>query len=308
MKNNSGKYKLYFIFIILVTITMFICIQSFNSGINIGSNNKPQGEAEYKSLDELYKHTSLNLEIPEFVSSHKDLKIKCIMSQFVEIYCDTFALKAATFVNNNADPLGLYNESSIDNMYKIQDNKEKIKFFRFRSGYVDYPHCVLINWCTDTVAYGLMIEDSITEDDALDILNIDKNILIPTNYEENNGVFDNTEIVESTEINSNTMEDYIVNDKLSLKVPKFKANFEHIVNDGITTFYIDKKIIFAIIYNEYDINNNTLPVLKSIIIDDNIVFKYVDINVFEKGTDAYDDYESFISTIDIITDSINCQY
>lgn len=300
-KNKSGRLWILTIAIILVALCMMLSIQGFTQGVN--GNTQQKGEKTYNSLDDLYKNTSLDLEIPEYVSSRDDLEISSVMGQIVEIHCSYLVLKAASFVNNNADPLGLYEKSTLDSMYRVE-NEENIKFFRYRVGYKEYPHCTIINWCTENTAYGLMIEDDIKEVEALDIIGISQDNLVKTTYEENNGEYSLNENENSTEESNIEMQIYKVNDQLQLDIPKFE-NFPNVIlNDGRAIFYIDNEFLFAICYSEQYTETEADEIENIVDIKEGLQFRYAKQNPFSTGTVAYNDYKLFMTTLNDIIESI----
>ena len=289
MKDKSSHIVFYMIASIITFILIILYLGSFFNGIKTNGN---KGIKYYESLDELVTKTALDIEIPSYVSDNDDLKIQSVMGQLIQIHNDTFVLKVAPFVDNNADPLGLYEKSNVDNKYKV-DNGD-INYFRYRSGYSVYPNSIIINWCTDSTAYGIMIEQYINEDEALGIVGLSKEDI--EKY---------IELKEQHNIEADyRTEVYELDTMCSLELPKFKTDITVIDGNGIKSIYIDKKLIIVIIYNKADIENNTYGEQSEVIIDENIVIRYLSENPFEIGTLAYNDYNNFVSTIEDIKNSV----
>lgn len=295
---NKLSIKIYIIAFILCSMVCLLFIGSFKSGMCIQSNN---GIRKYNSLTDLMNKTSLNIELPNYVvqqSKEEDLTIESIMGQVVQIYGSSFAFKAATFVNNNADPLGLYEKAETDSKYSVEttenENKNSIKFFRYRLGYEEYSHCTLINWCTDETAYGLMISNIITEDEAIEIIGIEKERL--------------TEYIEKTEQESESTEnkvslgnEYTISDNFKVTLPKFNSELNMVETENSTLFYIEDKLVFVFVYGEDDGAFNGQSERKII---NGLVLKYLSDNPFNNESDGFNDYNLFIDTIDDIIDSI----
>ena len=299
--NKRNHFKLYVLAVVLMVLLLIMFIGSFNNGIGLRQNNS--SIKNYKSIDELMNNTSLDLEIPEYILNKcdGDVYIESIMGQFIQINKSDFVLKIALFVDNNADTLGLYDKSSVDKMYIVKD--DDMSFFRYRTGHEIYNGCTLINWVKNGLAYGLMLDYIVSEDEALEILNISKEKLQPTNSKEGN----NTNIIDDINLDTSSTLNYTIGDNINIDLPKFESDLNIIDANGIAQFYINKKLIFVILYNEYDINSGTYDGHKEIIINDDIVIKYIEENPFEKGTEAYNDYDKFITTIDNISNSIKYQ-
>ena len=187
-KNNISKTLIVFILCIIASIWF---LSAYKDGINLTNNNTKK----YSSLNELMNDTTLEIKLPEFIESEENLNIETKIGKLVQINNNNFVIKITDFVNNMADPLGLYDTSNIDNLYTVDSENTNIKFFRYRVGYKEYKNCTIINWCTDSTAYGLMIEKSIDQEDALNMLELSKSSLseyIEESYDNTNELKDNT--------------------------------------------------------------------------------------------------------------------
>lgn len=181
-KKNILTSKIIYIAVVLLSLTLCVLfIQAYKSGISM--SNKNNSIKEYNSIEKLLKSTSLDIELPKFIENETGLVIEDTMGKIIKIYNENFVIKIASFVDNMADPLGLYEISEIDNKYSIENENTNIKFFRYRVGYKEYKNSTIINWCTDTTAYGLMLGKKLNEDEALEIIGIERDIL--SDYNEN---------------------------------------------------------------------------------------------------------------------------
>lgn len=299
MKDNkkSSHLALWLIAAIIAVISYFMFMGVIKNGISVsnGNNDAKKGVKTYKSIDDMLHKTSLKLEIPEYiVKSNEELTIQSTYNQLISIYCNKFAFKASNFVGVAADPLGLYEDSKVDNKYSVNDTN--ITLFRYRTGYKDYPNSTLINWCTNDTMYGLMIGEEIKENDALKIVGISKEKI--SNYTDDNKEADNTEEDKSK------YKQYNVTDTIKIKLPKFSGDVTTKDMGNCKAFYVDNNIFFIIVYDKDAIDNKLYKNSGSIKIDNNIELDYDKSNTFDHNTKAYDDYNLFLSTIDDICDTI----
>lgn len=289
MKKSS--IKVWIIGIILIVLLLMLSTKGMKDGISLNTNNN--GISSLTSLSKLQKSYP-DIEIPNFILDYEgELHIENIMGQLIQITSDDFAFKVTTFVDNNADPLGLYEEAGTDNKYNVNSSETNINFFRYRIDYEEYKNCTIINWCTEDRAYGVLIGKKLTEDGALELIDINKESL----YAEQ-------EKQEEIDTESSDTETYIIGNMFSIDLPKFKSDISMLDNNGTTSFYINKKLIFVILYNDYDIDSDAFSGQSELVVDNNIVIKYLSDNPFEVDTLAYNDYNTFVSTINNIKDSI----
>lgn len=172
---GSKKHnKPYFVIgVLLVTVALLCFTKSHSSGLYMkasGDNYKTED-----NLDNIKKRVSFEVDIPEYIKNldNKNLQCEILMRQIVTANTDKYVLKIMKYVADDADPLALYENSKTDKKYSIKQKDSKIHYFRYRQGYDKFPSCTLINWNTDETAYGFMIEDNMSEADALEMLNID---------------------------------------------------------------------------------------------------------------------------------------
>lgn len=283
------KNKLYIIGAVLLVSAIFLL--SFSNGNSL-TNNESKGISTYDSLSELKKSHS-ELIIPEYITSQtEELQIESIMGQAIQVYNSQIVYKAMPFVNNNADPLGLYEKSEVDNMYKVdqEQNDDEITYFRYRQGYPKYPSCTLINWCTAYMAFGIMTESSISEDEALEILKLTKENLTVTTAKEN----DNVEEIEINKQENNQLE---INNKYIIELPNFESGLSIIDGNGASIVYLDSKLAFVIVYDNFDKYENTYSTQERMELNNEITLYYSKDNTFDTNTSAYNDYELFLGTL-----------
>jgi hypothetical protein len=282
--SNSNKSKGYLvvILVVIIAILIFILVAAGHS-----DNNSYK---TYDSLELLKKNIDMDIEIPDAVSSQSDLDIRSIMGEIVEISNNDIEFKAMYFVDNNADPLGIYDEYEVDNKYIVNSDETEINYFRYRT---DSSQTTLINWCTSEIAYGLTINKQIAEPEALEMIDLTSTKLEPINTEK-----------DVEEVINYEYEEYLVGDNIKLKLPILNSDIKQIDLDGYTIFYLDKKIVFVVLYNDYDIDTNAFDNQSEIELDNGIVLKYLTENPFDSDSTAYSDYEIFIDAIDDISKSV----
>lgn len=291
-KKRTSNIYLIVIFLSLCITALFIA--ATKDGMSVST---AKGVKTYNNINKLIDGTSFELDVPQFILDYnKEFIITNTMGQIAEISCEDFSFKAASFVNINADPLGLYEKSTEDVRYNVNDENTKINYFRLRTGYTEYPNCTLLNWCTDKTAYGIIIGNKLTIDEAIELIGISKQSL--SEIEKEIGII--------SENNIDTVQ-YILEDKVYIELPKLNSNINIIENNGASNFYLDKKLILVVLYNELDIDTEAYSGQSEIVTEEGIVIKYLSENPFSEGTTAYNDYNKFISTIDNITNSIRYQ-
>ena len=238
-EKKSSHKGLWLVMAMLAVISYFIFMGSYKDGITLNNdNNKVVNNID--SIKELHNSVSFELSIPEYVTNCKEeLEIEVVAGQVATVYSTKFVMKASLFVDVKADILGLYEESEVEENFIVKDSD--IVYFKYRQGYVEYPNCTIINWCTNETSYGLMIEDNLILDEALDIIGISSEQL----YD----VETNAEIDEITQENEGFTE-YIIEDKYIIKLPQFKGEVTHIEMDNVSAFFAGDCLLFLVVYNE----------------------------------------------------------
>lgn len=296
MKDKKSSHIGVWLMIAIIAVISYIAFMgALKDGVTLNNDNR-NGVNNIESIEELQDKVYFTLDIPSFVTeTDEELNIKVIAGQVVSINTTTFVLKASSFVDVEADILGLYEESKIDKTYNVNDSN--IIYFEYRQGYKDYPNCTIINWCTNETSYGLMIEDDISLDRALEIIGIDSNNI--SVYNETNAENENT-----VSYNTDDFIEYIIDNQLIIKLPQFKGNVTHIDTAGVSAFFSGDTLLFLVVYNEKDIQEGTYSEQSVIDVSDNIKIYYSDNNTYDKGSDAYSDYELMLLTIDDIGKTI----
>lgn len=296
MKDKKSSHIGVWLMIAIIAVISYIAFMgALKDGVTLNNDNR-NGVNNIESIEELQDKVYFTLDIPSFVTeTDEELNIKVIAGQVVSINTTTFVLKASSFVDVEADILGLYEESKIDKTYNVNDSN--IIYFEYRQGYKDYPNCTIINWCTNETSYGLMIEDDISLDRALEIIGIDSN---------NISVYNETNAENESTVSYNTDDfiEYIIDDQLLIKLPQFKGNVTHIDTAGVSAFFSGDALLFLVVYNEKDIQEGTYSEQSVIDVSDNIKIYYSSNNTYDKGSDAYNDYELMLLTIDDIGKTI----
>lgn len=296
MKDKKSSHIGVWLMIAIIAVISYIAFMgALKDGVTLNNDNR-NGVNNIESIEELQDKVYFTLDIPSFVTeTDEELNIKVIAGQVVSINTTTFVLKASSFVDVEADILGLYEESKIDKTYNVNDSN--IIYFEYRQGYKDYPNCTIINWCTNETSYGLMIEDDISLDRALEIIGIDSNNI--SVYNETNAENENT-----VSYNTDDFIEYIIDNQLIIKLPQFKGNVTHVDTAGVSAFFSGDTLLFLVVYNEKDIQEGTYSEQSVIDVSDNIKIYYSDNNTYDKGSDAYNDYELMLLTIDDIGKTI----
>lgn len=296
MKDKKSSHIGVWLMIAIIAVISYIAFMgALKDGVTLNNDNR-NGVNNIESIEELQDKVYFTLDIPSFVTeTDEELNIKVIAGQVVSINTTTFVLKASSFVDVEADILGLYKESKIDKTYNVNDSN--IIYFEYRQGYKDYPNCTIINWCTNETSYGLMIEGDISLDKALEIIGVDS---------DNISTYIKTNIENESTVSYNTDDfiEYIIDDQLLIKLPQFKGNVTHIDTAGVSAFFSGDTLLFLVVYNEKDIQEGTYSEQSVIDVSDNIKIYYSDNNTYDKGSDAYSDYELMLLTIDDIGKTI----
>lgn len=296
MKDKKSSHIGVWLMVAIIAIISYIAFTgALKDGVTLNKDNNSSIN-NVENLDELQNKVSFNINIPAFVTeSNEELSISVIAGQVVSINTTYFVLKASPFVDVKADILGLYDEASTDESYSV-DNSE-ITYFRYRQHYTEYPSCTILNWCTDETTYGLMIEDDVTLDNALQIIGIEKDKL--SNYNDDNNTKQNTV--------SNNVDDFVeytIDNKLTVKLPEFTGNVTHVDTNGVSAFFSGDTLLFLVVYNEKDIQEGTYSEQSVVDVSNDIKIYYDSNNTYDPDSDAYRDYELMLSTIDDIGTTI----
>lgn len=289
---GDGQFQRYKIIgVILLIVTLFMVFtEAFKSGSSMEGSR--EGIDNYNSVRELMENSSINLDFPSFVLNQQNVEVRSFMGSLVEMGNEQFVLKAANFIDVKADPLGLYEQAATDKSFT---SKGSINYVRYRLGYPNYENCTLINWCTDTTSYGMMLPDVYDEEYIFNLLEINKDI-----YTEQANI--DEALMDNKDNTQNTQDDNIkyiaIAGKYGIGLPILKSNINLYDYDGYTIAYIDKTSCFILVYNDFDINNKTFDQHESIILDSGIVMYYKEDNPFEDNSIAYSDYSNILSAID----------
>lgn len=296
MKDKKSSHIGVWLMVVIIAIISYIAFMgALKDGVTLNKNNNSSIN-NVETLDELQNKVNFKLDIPTFVSeSEEELNISVIAGQVVSINTSTFVLKASPFVDVRADILGLYDNADTDESYNV-DNSD-ITFVRYRQHYEEYPSCTIVNWCTDETTYGLMIEDDVTLDNALQIIGIEKDNL--SDYDKDNNTEQNTE--------SNNVDDFVeytIENKIKISLPEFIGNVTHVDTNGVSAFFSGDTLLFLVVYNEKDIQEGTYSEQSVVDVNNDIKIYYDSNNTYDTDSDAYKDYELMLSTIDDIGTTI----
>jgi len=126
---------------------------------------------EYSSIEKASRETGIEAEVPAGIPTENIKEIRSTMGQIIEIMSDEYVLKIARLVDIEADVLGLYGNASKDEKYYSE--RESISFIRYRIGYDDFPGATLINWCRGNTAYGILIDNELSENEIEELIEIE---------------------------------------------------------------------------------------------------------------------------------------
>lgn len=191
---------------------------------------------EYSSFNDMVAKSNMSIVCPEYVKSLQDVKFMGYNNQIIEISNDNMCFKAAYFVNNLADNMGIYDDCDIDCRYTLKNSAEydsdNVLFVRYRSGFKEYPGKAILNWNDGQIQYSLMVDDTGLED-VVNKADIDISYYdIIENQEET---------LESLEIDeSKKWDDPVIckanGSDIVINMPKdtnsYVANFVKLINDG----------------------------------------------------------------------------
>lgn len=145
------------LFIIAATllIALIIIVKIADSGVIV---NKHKGETKYNSLDELRASVDFDFYVPEVIINSK---IKSYANEFglvAYIQCSDKAFKVSQFNSYDVDNLNLYEDSTVDNYYKVtNENKNSIKYLRYRQEYDNDNNITILTWFTDKLEYSMIV-------------------------------------------------------------------------------------------------------------------------------------------------------
>lgn len=250
----------------------------------------------YKSYEEAKNNLGYEIEIPEWFISKDNVEYSVFYNQFLTAYNNEFVIKTQLYQGGFVDALGLYDDAETEENYSVVNNKYGIKNLKIRTGYPNYENTVLYNWNTDTVNYGLMVDNIISQNDILEALDISYNEL--TKVED----YNNKNTVSSNELTYRT---YRFNKgHLSLQLPQLcdDVEFEDMGSsvigfiDGYSAFIIDYKQVSDAIYND----NNTIV----LDLGNNVRILMQDYHKLEQDSKTYNILKSLEDNYDIIKNTV----
>lgn len=287
-KHNNSKVIIGIIVTIISLLMIVLILGSFKSGYNQKGNML----GEYKTLQSLKDATAFELNFPSLLYDEEDLKITSVMGQIVEVSNEKIVFKASVWVDNNADPLGIYEKFNIDEKYDIIDSDLGFTYFRYRSSDI-----TILNWVQNDTAYGLKINSLLSVEEAIDIIGItNENLIIHENNE------------NTTEDNSNneyyTEEIHDANVKFTL----FLNNIDKVVIPTEANYYsIYGKNILVVVYNNPNKYIESLDNCEYKLFN-GVYFFYDKNNPFNVNDTGYNEYNLFLETLNKTLNSIDVIY
>ena len=292
MQNNKKHPMFWVIAITLMVLTTILVIKTSKSG-GISTNGS-RGTNTYKTLADAQKHTTMDLTVPSGIDTSKIVEIRSVMGQILEMRSEHYILKAALFVDVNADPMGLYGESEVDSKYTVNDSN--ITFFRYRTGYKGYENCTILNWCNETTSLGIMLDSIVTEKDAIKLMDLDESKI--SKYTED--IISETANTEEL----NWIQHKINNGNISVYLPELKSTVKSADLDGYSILFLNDTRCIVVVYSDYALDTDVFGGKGKIDIDEHTRLNYLTENEFEVNTDEYEDYELILQNIDLIASKI----
>ncbi len=292
-KEQGSHSGLIFVAIVVLCLCVFVAIHQVTGGFTgQGMNNNVK---TYESMSKLIGSYSLKLNIPDKFVNTPIVEAKKVLGSTAEVYSESFVLKISTLVDYKADILGLYESCETDEGYYV-GGSNALKYFRYRKGYPEYEHCTIINWCDESMTYGIMLADVYDIDAVLDIFGIKKENLIPVENE-----------TSSKDENEETDENVFkyTGEKFDIELVKLSADY-NIQEIGSVAYIRYNEQTFGIIvcsiedFNNFYDQENT----EAIQFENNCYLLYRKLNSFDENSQDYNDYNKFINTINGISISI----
>lgn len=295
-KKKSTHLGVWLVAVILAATGYIAFIHAYKDGITITENNdKDNGTITYESIEDMQKAVGFNVEVPIYVAdSTEDTKITVFHNQIVTISGETFAFKASPLVDVDADVLGLYEDSDIDYKYTVKDSD--IVYYRYRQQYKEYPSCTILNWVSNDVMYGLMVEKDISETIAEIMLGIDgKTLEVYSNVASGS---------ENVDFSDNEYNFELVRGTISMSLPSFSGKIKVDDFDSYAVVYSGDTMLFMVSFEGTDVVEDATVNIEDIHIREGVDILYYGENMYDHDTDAYNDYDIMLSTIYDISKTI----
>lgn len=290
------------IFLLGATLMVFLVVYGWQIK-DVGAN----GQVTYSSIEELNSNFYVNVYMPEKLLEYDDLTFEVYNEQVANIYNSNFVLKATAFLDESADVLGLYGNSEIDDFYRNSNAESgEIISVRYRTGYEEYPHCTLLNYCTDKVSYGLMLEDEMSIEEAFELLGIFLEDYTEVQSSTNTTEDEQGMVWFSSEVGERFIRFGLPSgDTESTVGTGYWNDMSYSANEIMLTVKISDEIVFMLIAST-NIDEATLPEdgIKEEL-DNGLTAVYRSDNPFEEGTISYEEVKIIQDNIDTILDSVS---
>lgn len=286
--NNGTKHTFKVNFLLIATVIAAMGYLAFYilsvTGITKYSNNT--SIKYYESFEDLQKGTKLEMvELPivyiEQCANTENTNYRVINNSIAEIYNDGIVAKACKIIDTKYDCLGLSDKATNDNKFSISNNQ--ITYLRIRKEYTEYPKCTIVNFSTNEMNYGFMVEDNISIGDICEILKINKKDL--SEYTD-----------ESTEVYDGAVTKYNI-DNFSIELPTFVSNVSVREFVGYSSFFIEDTPVLNFLYGKEALNSDKNIFGQYIKVNDKLRVDYLKENPFKMDSQAYNDFEILINTI-----------
>ena len=286
-KNDKTAIKL---------IVLAICLVFLIPTFLMYSNTKEDSiSKKYDSIEDALSISSLEINIPENIKFDDSVEVSSYLNKMIHIKDSTSELKIDSWIDNNADPLGVYTDMDYTVRYSVDtDNILGISFLKIRKDNEN----TIINWVANRVSYGYKTQKNLSLEDALKILSLSEEHLcdyIDVNTLEN----------KNAEKQDNGEYTYFEEYRLRYKVEYNKDNLMVMDTMGkIKMYYVDNTLALVVVGDEWEsyigiFGDKTLYTSVN-----GLYFIYNDISKVDTGDNVTDNYLEFLSTIGDILDSI----
>lgn len=303
-----------------------LMISAYKSGF--GMKSESNGAKFYDSIDELISDTSFPLTIPSYISNQQELTIGSILGQLVEISNDEVLLHASVWVDDLADPLGIYgaDKESLQEYVVEHSNNADIHYVNTKSLHDGNDTYTLIHWCSYETSYGLKIRGELSAEEAFNLIEVPYSKASLLSNDDRRGLKerggqsgqseqlagaseDSTEHTEEADGSEDKSDDgsFLVEGvwyRYRVYLPKNKVSIQ--TNEQADLYYLNDKLILVVAYDGNDIYKEAYyknsDVQTRVFDEDGITFIFITENPFDGDGTA--DFENFINNVDRMKDSV----
>lgn len=221
----------------------------------------------------------------------KGKEAQLVNGQMFSIEGVGLAYKAAPFVDEKADVLGIYEAAKEEKELFAKDSKLRTQYIRYRS----FEDATALNWICNNVMYGLWLGEKQTFDYMIDFLEIDID-----NYSTEEKAIANVKDMKEEDIQFERYQSKVLS--ASFDMPVVSSDVAVQSGENFITITYDFKNVFTIMKNVTTKMEST----QEYIIEElgnGYTLQYYAENQFSDADRAYNDYEVFLRSVDRIKDS-----